>query len=48
MDEKNRREERKSGTIGTVVSQKDLQIKKCYELLKNALSWAISDEIESK
>ena len=53
----NRREERRSGTAGTGVSQKDLQIERKIVLRvskkeKNARiaksSWAIFDEIESK
>ena len=34
MDEKYRREKRMNGTTGTGISQKDLQIEKCYELVK--------------
>ena len=46
MDEKNRKEERRSGTTGTGVSQKDLQIKKtrCYELVKNEKKRALCEE----
>ena len=41
MNEKNRREERRSGSIGTGVSQKDLQIKKNYRNFDN-LEWGLN------
>ena len=42
MDEQKRREERRSGTTGTGVSQKDLQ-KKCYELVKKKKTRALQE-----